>query len=117
MGDLQKPSIGTAHSNVQDKVEVLIERRIASRGCAVFPRVVEQSVVLGHLSELAELVERLLLLVSQEQNLLDSAVDVEVDVVFSPLHAEGVVSIRVFSTADLLSTGRAPVRVGGVGGA
>jgi hypothetical protein len=65
--------------------------------------------------EVAKLVKRLFLLVSDEENLLDSAVDVEVDVIFSPLHAVGVEAVGVFAATDLLGAGGLPVGIGLVG--
>ena len=110
--NLQEPSVGATNGNVKNKVEVLIERSVAGRGCAVGPRVGEKSVVLGLGGEVTKLVEWLLLLVSDEQNLLDSAVDVEVDVIFRPLHAVGVKAVGVFAAADLLGSGGHPVGIG-----
>ena len=114
--NLQEPSVGATDSNVENEVKVLIEWSVAGGGSAVDPRVVEKSIVLRLGGEVTELVKRLLLLVSDEQNLLDSAVDVEVDVVLSPLHAVGVVAVGVFAAANLLCASRLPVGIGLVGG-
>jgi len=113
--NLQEPSVGATDGNVEDEVKVLIERSVTGGGCAVGPRVGKKSVVLGLGGEVAKLVERLLVLVSDEENLLDSAVDVEVDVVFCPLHAVGVEAVGVFAAADLLGSGGHPVGIGLVG--
>lgn len=113
--DLQEPSVGSTNSDVQNEVKFLVKGSIAGGGCAVDPRVVEKSIVLGLCREVAKLVERLLLLVSDEENLLDSAVDVEVDVVFRPLHAVGVEAVGVLAAADLLGSGGHPVGIGLVG--
>ena len=110
--NLQEPSVGATDSNVENEVELLIERSVAGCRCAVDPRVGKKSVVLRLSSEVAELVKWVLLLVSNEENLLDSAVDVEVDVVFSPLHAVGVVAVGVVAAADLLHLGGTPVSIG-----
>lgn len=113
--NLQEPSVGATDSNVENEVELLIERSVAGCRCAVDPRVGKKSVVLRLSSEVAELVKWVLLLVSNEENLLDSAVDVEVDVVFSPLHAVGVEAVGVFAAADLLGASGLPVGIGLVG--
>jgi hypothetical protein len=89
----QEPSVGTTNSNVEDEVEALVEWRVAGSGCAPRPRVGKKGLVLGHFLKLAKLVERLLLLVTDEEDLLDPTVDVEVDVFLGPLDAVGVVSI------------------------
>lgn len=112
---LQEPSVGATDSNIENEVEVLIEWSVASCRCAVSPRVGKESVVLGLCGKVAKLVERLLLLVSDEENLLDSAVDVEVDVVLRPLHAVGVEAVGVFAAADLLGSGGHPVGISLVG--
>jgi hypothetical protein len=102
----------THKNDVEDEVEVLVERRVAGSGCALRPRVGEEGLVLGHFLKLAKLVKRLLLLVTNEEDLLDPAVDVEVDVVLGPLHAVGVVAVGVVAAADLLHLGGTPVSIG-----
>jgi hypothetical protein len=110
-GNSQEPSISSTDSNIENQVEILIERCIAGCAGAVCPRVIQQCRIFGLGGEVTELVERLLLLVTQKENLLDSAVNVEVDVILSPLHAVGVERVGIFATADLLCAGRAPVRI------
>lgn len=72
------------------------------------PRVGQKSAVLSLLSKVANIIEGLVLVESNEENLVDAAVDVEVDVVRGPLHAKGVVTLGVVLAADLFGIGGLP---------
>lgn len=106
--NLREPTVGSADSDVQDEVELLVKWCIASLGVRVVPRVWQKSAILSLLSKVANIIKGLVFVESNKEDLVHAAVYVEVDVVWGPLHTEGVVALGVVLTADLLGIGGLP---------
>ena len=105
---VEEPARARPNGHVEDEVELLVKGRVARRRLRVGPRVRQQRLVLRHLVEPAQVVERLVLVEPDVQDLVDPAVQVEVDVLGRPLDAEGVEAVGVAAPAELLGARRAP---------
>lgn len=108
---IQEPPILRTNCHIKNQVKFLIKRRITRRRIRHGPWVCEQSLVLGHLGEAAKVVERAVLLEADEHDLVDAAVDVEVDVAWGPLDAECVKAVGEVAAAELFGVCGSPVAV------
>lgn len=111
-GDLQKPPLLGTDGDIENQVKLLVEGRIASRRSGIYPWVGQQRLIFGHFVETSKVVERLVLLKADKEYLVDPAIYVEINIILSPLDAEGVKAVRVVATADLLGASCAIIGIG-----
>ena len=109
MPNLLEPAITGAHSNIEDEIEILIERRVHVGG--ILPRILEESRILDLRGEIASLPEIFARLEAHEEDLHEAAVEIRVDVVLGPLDPERVILLGVVCTTQRFAVGRSPVGV------
>lgn len=109
--DLRKPAIRSTNSNIQNQIEFFIKWSIAGSGLGVNPGVWQQGVVLALLGKFPNFIKRLILIESDKKDLMDSTINIKINIVGRPLHAIGVIAASVIATANLFGVGGFPKRI------
>lgn len=111
MGAVGEKPVCAADGDVEDEVEALVKGGVARGRVAAGPGVVEQGGIFRLFGKVALFVEVVALFEADKEDLVDLAVNVEVNVVLGPLDAVGVEAVAVVAAANLFGVCGFPVGV------